>query len=560
MSDFLADQAYEAALLRDAFVARGFTDDGDVLLGDVSWRAGDGGEQRWTAVRLEVGEAFPFGPPAVFLDERRLRPSDPSPTFHMETNGALCLYDRDVEVHDAPWRDADALLSKIAGWVERTSAGWPGDTDTDLERYLPSDGGFLLYDADELEGRTGVLRLDGVRLRWSEPVDRRATRPGGKPGRSGRRTRRVVGPAAYLLDVGELVAPVLTWPQLLELAARDARPLGRLVQLGTVRTAVLRYTRGGRPGVLALALQRSPNEPGGVGLAALEAADLSLASRQLRAGVEAASLGSVRVAVVGCGAIGSFVADLLLRSGVRRLLLLDHQRLRPGNVVRHLAGDRYVGRLKADAVLACLTSTGLPVEQVSARHALISTAREACDFAREYDLVIDATGDQRAAALLQAATQDVGVSLVKVCLQREGGIIRVDRFPLRPGETHAPSVPALPTAAPWRERGCGDVVSMTPPYAVTAAASAAVRISVALLTGTASEASHVDVLAVQPDPPYNCLGPVRPPEAPAAARPAATELHAGDQGLVRLVPHDPAGDLPGQRTASSSVLSGGATT
>lgn len=553
MTDFLAEQAYERAAMRDALVARGFTDDGHVLLGDVSWGVALDGLERRTAVRIKMTEAFPYGPPAVFLNARLARATDPVPSFHVEPGGALCLYDRDVEVFEASWREPDRLLDQIAGWLESTFNGWPTDTDTDLERYLPPDGGLLLYDADELEGRTGMLRLDGDRVRWIEPRTDPAPRPGRngksrrKPPRSVRRQLPLTGPAGYLLDVGELSAPVATWPELLALAGQHSRPLDRLVRLGTVRVALIRYTRSGRPGVLALSLRPSATTTGGVALAGLEAADVSLASRQLRAGVGSEALAGLKVVVVGCGAVGSYVADQLLRSGVRRMHLIDHQRLRPGNVVRHLAGDRYVGWRKTDAVRACLAATGLPVEGVTVEHTMVLTARQVCDLVRDHRLVIDATGDQRAAALMQAAAHDVGAQLVKVCLQRDGGIVRVDRFPLLVGESHAPSVPELAGHAPLRERGCGDAVSLTPPPAVTIAAAAAARIAVAHLTGRATPATHLEVLAPQPDPPYQQLGLLRTAAtataggAVAAGPPPAVPVIAQqDRRVLRMDPHAPA--------------------
>jgi hypothetical protein len=104
-------------------------------------------------------------------------------------------------------------------------------------------------------------------------------------------------------------------------------------------------------------------------------------------------------------------------------------------------------------------------------------------------------------------------------------------------------VPVLPGAAPIRERGCGDAVSLTPPYAVTTAAAAAARIAVAHLTGAGTDASHVEVLAIQPDAPYQQLGLGRP-DAPAhavVASPTAAPLAEQDRRVVRLDPHDPVG-------------------
>lgn len=552
--DVFHAQAYERDLLREALVNRGFTDDGDVLVGDVYWTSTTAGAVS-TSVSIEVGDAFPYGPPVIKLVARYHRPTDPAPTFHLDPDGALCLYDDQVEVHDAGWRHADTLLDQIAGWLEKTDAGWPGDTDTDLERYLPQDGTLLQYDTDELSGKAGALKLDGDRVRWLPSAREAAAGRGGR--RAGRRQRRVQAQGAYLLNAGELDAPVLSWPHVLTAAGDRRRELDMLVRLGHVRLVVIQYTRGGHAGVLALSITRSASVAGGVSLAAREAADVSDASRRLRAGRPAASLSRYRVAVIGCGAIGSYVADLLLRSGVRRLTLVDHQILRPGNVVRHIAPDRMSGWPKVNAVRATLAATGLTVEGVSVRTSRVRTLRQASELALEHDLVIDATGDQRAAAMLQAASQDAGGALVKVCLQREGGIARVDRWPLHDGEVHASEVPPLPGPTGVRERGCGDLVSLTPPHAVVTAAGLAVRTACAVLTGAFSQASVVDVLTPQPDRPYDHPGPVKPAGVTTGSAQAAPHCPVKVElspPVVRLDPHDPAEPVRGGPAGRTPAL------
>ncbi|HPV81482.1 MAG TPA: ThiF family adenylyltransferase [Nitrospira sp.] len=42
------------------------------------------------------------------------------------------------------------------------------------------------------------------------------------------------------------------------------------------------------------------------------------------------------VALVGCGSLGSFMADLLVRSGVQRMLLVDKESLESANLARHI--------------------------------------------------------------------------------------------------------------------------------------------------------------------------------------------------------------------------------
>lgn len=209
---------------------------------------------------------------------------------------------------------------------------------------------------------------------------------------------------------------------------------------------------------------------------------------------------------MGCGAVGGYIADLLFRAGARRLTLIDPQVLRPGNLVRHVAGEPAVGAAKVRAVTYALASTGLPTDQLVLKAEPISTPRQAVDLVSEHTLVVDATASSRASALLAFAADEVGGRLVSACLQREGAIVRVDRWPLGPGESHLPPVPeSQPDGV--RERGCGDLVSRTPPHAVALAASRAVQVIIDLLPGTPElPATVLEVLATQPDAPYDKVG------------------------------------------------------
>jgi hypothetical protein len=54
--------------------------------------------------------------------------------------------------------------------------------------------------------------------------------------------------------------------------------------------------------------------------------------------------------VVGCGSVGSIVADVLRHFGTTRMRLVDKELLDPHNIARHLCGMNEVGQLKAEAV------------------------------------------------------------------------------------------------------------------------------------------------------------------------------------------------------------------
>jgi hypothetical protein len=199
-------------------------------------------------------------------------------------------------------------------------------------------------------------------------------------------------------------------------------------------------------------------------------------------------------------------AELLYREGVRRLHLIDRQNLRPGNIIRHIAPPDLVGNPKAQAVKTVLERLGLDTEDVQISESMITTPDQALNLLNSSDLVIDATADERATALLCWAADATKRPMLTVCVQREGGIARADRFPLRNDEQHLLPVPQLLGPPQARERGCGDAVSLTPPSAVVAAAELAVEVARDELTlECALPASALRVLQPQPDAPYDRL-------------------------------------------------------
>ena len=212
-----------------------------------------------------------------------------------------------------------------------------------------------------------------------------------------------------------------------------------LIEAGSVKYVLVRYQRGVRHAALALDFPSTDND-GIPRLRACESADRSLETRVLRAGSAAPAHADKSVAVVGCGAIGSHVADLLFRSGVRQLTLIDPERYRPGNVIRHTADNTYEGAPKTAAVSVRLSATGLDTESVSVYNVQIRDPHQALALVEAHDLVVDATAAARATALLRWAAESTGSSVVSVCVQRDGGIARVDRFPLRDGESHLDAV------------------------------------------------------------------------------------------------------------------------
>ena len=61
-------------------------------------------------------------------------------------------------------------------------------------------------------------------------------------------------------------------------------------------------------------------------------------------------LAQKKVAIIGLGSGGGFVAQSLAMSGVGQFILIDSDELEHANVVRHVADLRYVGKPKVEAV------------------------------------------------------------------------------------------------------------------------------------------------------------------------------------------------------------------
>lgn len=109
-------------------------------------------------------------------------------------------------------------------------------------------------------------------------------------------------------------------------------------------------------------------------------------------------LKAAKVAVVGCGSVGSKVAVHLARSGVGRFVLVDADVLASGNLVRNELDWRAVGMHKSKALAARLQEVSTDCEVLSRTTVLGGQeSGEATSATMEYiadcDLIIDASAD-----------------------------------------------------------------------------------------------------------------------------------------------------------------------
>jgi hypothetical protein len=125
-----------------------------------------------------------------------------------------------------------------------------------------------------------------------------------------------------------------------------------------------------------------------------------------------ADLTTARVLLIGGGAMGSPIAELLVRAGVADLTVIDDQRLEAGNLVRHTLTIEQLGQWKAEGLADRLNSAS-PNAVVAARPTKAENLVDPA-FLADFDLVIETTGDRRTLELL--ATVEVPRSITYASL------------------------------------------------------------------------------------------------------------------------------------------------
>ncbi|RUB33870.1 hypothetical protein IPC1432_14540 [Pseudomonas aeruginosa] len=143
---------------------------------------------------------------------------------------------------------------------------------------------------------------------------------------------------------------------------------------------------------------------GGEKISRLRVQDLShsfIGSRNLTSSLGAALSGR-KVALIGCGAIGGYLAQALIRlaagHGEGKLELFDPQILMPENLGRHALGFKYLFKSKAEALKdeAHLQLPGINIEA----HGLEMRSPNSL---KGFDLVVNATGEEPVAEMLNEA-------------------------------------------------------------------------------------------------------------------------------------------------------------
>ena len=452
---------------------------------------------------------WPYRPPCVYVQGLT--------TNHSTLDGFVCL-----------WREGDATLQsetldglfrRIEHWCKRAKNGWEDD-DLPFDAYLNFKDKWPVMATFEFGSlRTGVGS-------WGDLVGQFTANPDVLNLRSG--ISSSAGELSALwFRVDQLRAPPprnfselaqhLNRPQRkgLERAVSRRRSPTGLRPSGGVDIILFAWEWRDRPHLLVMGLAGIEHD---VEAAVLMAEPNDEQTLKLRAGPDAEILKERIVVVFGAGALGGHVAVALAKSGIESVRIVDGDFLSPGNVVRHVAGHRQVGKLKVSSVNAVIEDHA-PWTKVDPIAPLVNPAGkdEIAQFVMDVDLVIDATGSDAFVCPVAHVAQELGKPFVSGALLRGGFIGRVQRRALdtdapisnRPKSTSYPPIPPgdaeFEIAEP--DLGCSAPVNNAAPASVLACASLITQMAIDTLTERFEfDDEVIDVYRRLPDAPFNRVG------------------------------------------------------
>lgn len=428
----------------------------------VRWQDPVTGESRRTAHRVgvELPPAFPFQRPTIipFDEDPPIRDSR-----HQEpgsANGPLCLW-LEGEQGWMPFMTAADLHARIKRWFAHFhQEDWDAvDRPADLHRYFPTGTGYpLMLIGDDWQvpggapaGRFGVWQDRPERafagapaLGFARPpkdhTDRILSLMGIDPTRRSYagvwfRLQREPRPRPYLGEMLNEIDDAARQPagwareQLVGLYGRAVRDmttpaiitLGYLGYEGQEVWLFLQAKLVGPPG--APGKWTKPSYLNRAPVASYETAPAAPGAMMRRTGHTARLLAGRKIVIFGQGAIGSSVALLLAKAGIPRLLLVDGERLRPGNVVRHTAGVAAIGFLKTSAARQQILAH---VPDCQVEEAPITWEPEPlAELIRGADVVVDATANPAFSLLLNEICLHRGRSAIYVASYRRGVVGRL---------------------------------------------------------------------------------------------------------------------------------------
>lgn len=148
------------------------------------------------------------------------------------------------------------------------------------------------------------------------------------------------------------------------------------------------------------------------------------------------NLAAATVVVVGLGSIGGAAAYALASYGIGRLVLVDPDRLRWSNLVRHVSGPAHIGRMKVSAVRADLELLRPGTEVVPYAIDAVVNADQVRPLLAEADLVVCTADGVAPRRVISHLARRARIDAIFACVLEDGGLGELLRL------------------RPWKDRGC----------------------------------------------------------------------------------------------------------
>lgn len=446
-------------------------------------------------------------------------------------DGLICLWAED-DPAQVSGRDPQVLWERLDQWAAAAAQGF-SISDRALDAYLLFDTRNTFHAelpfSDLIRcGNNGFLSRLNARIRDGQTL---VIAPG-EPPETDEDAPRLRGAFYLRNDIGNPprniadVRAALTKRQRQDLdrGLVDRAPVGLTEPSGGYDFIVLAWPRHGTEHdavVVGFA-------HGGASLqvSAMAASPNDTASRKRRAGPDADLLTGKTVLVAGAGSVGGHVALALASSGTGKIILHDDDRLRSGNLVRHVCPEYAVGFRKAIGVSRVIKDHA-PWTEVVCREALSHHPRVLASQIAGVDLVVDCTGVFSVSAALAEVCRENSVPLVSGALFHKGALCRIQRqadgdTPLaaRPSSPDYLDLPPEDPAAPqsgFLELGCMAPVSNASPIAVLSTAAEVCDAVVDFLTGRRHRSDERFVVFGPLQAPFDRVGTFDSPRKGSAA-------------------------------------------
>lgn len=467
-----------------------------------------------------VGQHFPFEPPCIALVG--------APAFltwpHVERDGGLCLLSKSSEVDSRqPQAVVDHLLREAVRLVQDLIDGkrkeefddefltyWSNDVrpstlpvrsllnPTPPSRVVYAWLGksfYLIAETAEDASRWLSNRLQSTEAPQFAPAAviwlNRVLRPSDFPGTVAecRRLAEEAGAESLQLLEQLLIAKEQDALVVFGMKTRNGPCFAAVVipppqETGRhLERSVNPLQRGFRPGKVPAALKLKRHL--GMALANRLAVDRFDASwvHGRDQNVDLPNLVAAKVAILGCGSLGSTVANMLAQAGVGRFLLVDPEYLAASNTGRHVLGSPFVDKSKAESLANVLRKNWPHIQEMSAHQKSWRYLTELeADPLEECNVIVSAMGSFREEGALNSWHLRLGRKLPiiygwlephgcashAVTVGAKGGCLQCGLTAF--GRLHVPATEWTAEMALLQEPACG---AMFQPYGPTDLARAA---------------------------------------------------------------------------------------